>query len=53
MEKDFNVEELRQQMQTLKKMLNKQKIVNDRMVRRAVKKNVVDLNKRYFIITLL
>ncbi|MBR3733188.1 MAG: hypothetical protein IKN22_01490 [Bacteroidaceae bacterium] len=50
MEQEFNMEEMRQQMTILKDKLNKQEIINERMMRKAMKKNVVDINRRYLII---
>ena len=37
-------------MTILKDKLNKQEIINERMMRKAMKKNVVDINRRYLII---
>ncbi len=50
MENVFNLEEMRQQMTILKNKLEKQEIISDRMLRKAMKKNVVDINRRYLII---
>lgn len=41
---------MRQQMTILKNKLEKQEIISDRMLRKAMKKNVVDINRRYLII---
>ena len=43
MNNDFDLENMRQQMTTLKNKLNKQEIVNDRLVRRSMKNEVNDL----------
>ena len=40
MNNDFELENMRQQMQTLKNKLNKQEIVNDRLMRRSMTKEV-------------
>ncbi len=50
MENGFNLEEMRQQMTILKNKLEKQEIISDRMLRKAMKKNIVDINRRYLII---
>ncbi|MBR1917402.1 MAG: hypothetical protein IJ832_06140 [Bacteroidaceae bacterium] len=50
MENVFNLEEMRQQMTILKNKLEKQEIISDRMLRKAMKKNIVDINRRYLII---
>ena len=50
---DFEFDDMRQQMQTLKNMLEKQQIVNDTMMRRSMKKEVSSITRRYYAITAL
>ena len=50
---DFELENMRQQMTTLKNKLNEQEIVNDRLVRRSMRKEVDTITRRYFIIMVL
>lgn len=50
MNNDFELENMRQQMQTLKNKLNKQEIVNDRLMRRSMTKEVNNITRRYYII---
>lgn len=50
---DFNIDEMRQQMAILQNKLDNQTIVNDRIIRRAVKHGVSTINKRYLIIGLV
>lgn len=47
MTNDFEFETMRQQMQTLRKKLDRQEIVNDRVMRRSMKKNVSGINYTY------
>lgn len=49
MQNDFELENMRQQMATLKNKLNKQEIVNDRFVRRSMRNEVNTINRRYYI----
>ena len=53
MNNDFDLENMRQQMTTLKNKLNKQEIVNDRLVRRSMKNEVNTITRRYYIIMAL
>ena len=53
MEKDFEMEEMRQQMTTLKNKLNEQQILNDRIIRRSMRNNVSRITRRYNIIMAL
>jgi hypothetical protein len=53
MNNDFELENMRQQMTTLKKKLNQQEIVNDHFLRRSMKKEVNNINCRYNIIMAL
>lgn len=46
-------EDMRQQMNILKKKLEQQEIVNDRVIRQSMKKTVSSINRRYFIIMAL
>lgn len=50
---DFQIEEMRQQMSVLKSKLDKQEIVNESIIRDLIKKNVVNINRRYLIISAL
>ena len=50
---DFNLDEMRQQMAILKNKLDDQTIVNDRLIRRAVKNSVSTINKRYLVISII
>lgn len=47
---DFELDEMRQQMTMLKNKLNKQEIVNDRMMRRSMRHEVNNITRRYNII---
>ena len=47
------LEEMRQQMAILKEKLQEQSIVNDRLIRQSMKKNVVSINRRYLIVSIL
>ena len=46
----FELEEMRQQMTTLNNKLNKQEIVNDRLMRRSMKKEVSSIARRNYIL---
>ena len=50
MTNDFELENMRQQMATLKNKLNEQEILNDRIMRRSMKKEVSNITRRYNII---
>ena len=50
---DFELENMRQQMTTLKNKLNQQEIVNDRLMRRSMRNEVNSINRRYNIIMAL
>lgn len=50
---ELNIEEMRRQMDILRNKLEQQQIVSDRMVRRSMKKSVVNINKRYLLISTL
>ena len=43
-------EDMRQQMTTLKKKLQQQEIVNDRMIRHSMKNTASNISRRYFMI---
>ena len=53
MNNEFELENMRQQMTTLKKKLDQQEIVNDHFLRRSMKKEVNNINCRYNIIMAL
>ena len=50
---DFELDEMRQQMTMLKNKLNKQEIVNDRLMRRSMRDEVNTITRRYNIIMAL
>ena len=50
---NFELENMRQQMTTLKNKLNKQEILNDRIMRRSMTKEVNTITRRYYIIMAL
>ena len=50
MQNDFDLENMRQQMNTLKNKLDQQEIVNDRLVRRSMRNEVNTITRRYYII---
>ena len=50
---DYELEEMRQQMAILKDKLENQTIVNDRFIRRSIKKGVSTINKRYLVIGII
>ena len=53
MQNDFELENMRQQMTTLKNKLNQQEIINDRLMRRSMKNEVGTITRRYYIIMAL
>ena len=50
---DFEFENMRQQMTTLKNKLNKQEIVNDRFIRHSMEKTASNISRKYNIVMLL
>ena len=50
---DYELDEMRQQMAILKDKLESQTIVNDRFIRRSIKKGVSTINKRYLVIGII
>ena len=50
MNENFELENMRQQMNTLKKKLEQQEIVNDRFIRQSMKKNADNIIRRYHIL---
>ena len=50
---DYELEEMRQQMAILKDKLESQTIVNDRFIRRSIKRNVSTINRRYLVMTII
>ena len=50
MNENFDLENMRQQMTTLKNKLNQQEIVNDRLMRRSMRNEVNTITRRYYII---
>ena len=50
---DFELESMRQQMETLKKKLDQQEIVNDRLIRHSMKKTASNISRRYYMIMAL
>ena len=49
MTNDFDLENMRQQMETLKKKLDQQEIVNDRFIRHSMEKTAGNINRMYTI----
>lgn len=50
---DYELEEMRQQMAILKDKLESQTIVNDRFIRRSIKRNVNTINRRYLVMAII
>ena len=50
---DMELENMRQQMNTLKKKLEQQEIVNDQMIRRSMKKNADTITRRYYMLMVI
>ena len=50
---DFELENMRQQMNTLKKKLDQQEIVNDHLIRQSMKKTANSIKTRYYAIMAL
>ena len=50
---DYELDEMRQQMAILKDKLEKQTIVDDRVIRRAIKHGVSTINKRYLVLGII
>ena len=50
MNENYDLENMRQQMTTLKNKLNHQEIVNDRLIRRSMRNEVNTIARRYYII---
>ena len=50
---DYELDEMRQQMAILKDKLESQTIVNDRFIRRSIKRNVSTINRRYLVMTII
>ena len=50
---DYELDEMRQQMAILKDKLENQTIVNDRFIRRSIKRGVSTINKRYLVIGII
>lgn len=50
---DYELEEMRQQMAILKDKLENQTIVNDRFIRRSIKRSVGTINKRYLVLAIV
>ena len=53
MNENFELENMRQQMNTLKKKLEQQEIVNDRVIRHSMKKTAGNISRRYYFIMAL
>ncbi len=53
MNENFELENMRQQMETLKKKLDQQEIVNDRFIRQSMKKNADNIIRRYHVLMAL
>ena len=50
MNENFELENMRQQMNTLKKKLEQQEIVNDRFIRHSMEKTAGNISRRYYFI---
>ena len=50
---EFELEDMRQQLNTLKKKLDQQEIVNDRIIRHSMEKTANKINRRYYAIMAL
>ena len=50
---DYELDEMRQQMAILKDKLENQTIVNDRFIRRSIKRGMSTLNRRYLVIAII
>lgn len=50
---DYELDEMRQQMAILKDKLESQTIVNDRFIRRSIKRSVGTINKRYLVLGII
>ena len=50
---DYELDEMRQQMAILKDKLENQTIVNDRFIRRSIKRGVNTINRRYLVIGII
>ena len=50
---DYELDEMRQQMAILKDKLENQTIVNDRFIRRSIKRGVSTLNRRYLVMAII
>ena len=50
---DFELENMRQQMTTLKNKLNQQEIVSDRLIRRSMRDTAGNITRRYYFIIAL
>ena len=53
MNENFELEAMREQMNTLKKKLDQQEIVNDRFIRHSMKKTAGNISRRYCVIMVL
>ena len=53
MNENFELEDMRQQMATLKKKLEKQEIINDRNIRQSLKYSTSNINRRYLFTCIL
>ena len=50
---DYELDEMRQQMAILKDKLENQTIVNERFIRRSIKRGVSTLNRRYLVMAII
>ena len=48
---DTQLEDMRQQMATLKRKLERQEVVNDQLIRQMMRRNVSSLNRRTWVLT--
>ena len=49
MNNEIELENMREQMNTLKKKLDKQEIINDNLIRQSLKRNTNSINRRYTV----
>ena len=53
MNENYDLENMRQQMELLKQKLEQQEIVNDALIRQSVKKNASYVNRNYRLLFIL
>ena len=53
MNNEIELENMREQMNTLKKKLDKQEIINDNLIRQSLKRNTNSINRRYTVCSIV